>query len=159
MKRKTAGVLTALAALIGAGLLVSAAGPSATEPDFKAMQEQVDRAWCSLDAKNAAAFYDQDPGDIFFDLAPMKYEGWGQYQAGAQKLFLNGAKSVKFTPKGDDRVTRRGDVAWMTRTLRIFAEMKEGKPLDIDCRDTVLWVKRGGKWLIAHEHVSVPLPG
>lgn len=159
MRKKLAWTASALAALALVGSLVMASPRSGKEPDFKALQEQVDRAWCSLDAKNAAPFYDRDPRETFFDVAPLKYQGWAEYQAGAQKLFLDGAKSMKFIPKGDDRVTRIGNVAWMTRTLRIVAEMKEGKPLELDCRDTVLWVRRGDQWRIAHEHVSAPLPG
>ena len=151
--------VSGIAALPIVALLVASAPRSAREPDFKALQAEVDRAWCTLDAKNAAPFYDKAPEDVFFDAAPLKYKGWPEYQAGAQKLFLDGAKSLTFTPAGDDHVTRSGDIAFLTRTLRISAEMKEGKPLDLTCRDTVIWVRRGSKWLIAHEHVSAPLPG
>ncbi len=149
--------VAAIAALAGIALIAASRGNR--EPDFKALQAEVDHAWCTLDAKNAAPFYDKAPDDVFFDAAPLKYRGWPDYQAGAQKLFLDGAKSLAFTPAGDDRVTRSGDIAFLTRTLRISAEMKEGKPLDLNCRDTVIWVRRGSKWLIAHEHVSAPLPG
>src|SRR6266545_593728 len=151
--------LSASAALIITVLLVAASPKSGKEPDFKAMLAEVDKAWCTLDTKNVAPFYAKDAELTFFDIAPLKYQGWSEYQAGAQKLFLDGAKSMKFIPKGDDHITRKGDAAWMTRTLRISAEMKEGKPLELDCRHTVLWVRYGEKWLIAHEHVSVPLPG
>ena len=40
----------------------------------------------------------------------------------------------------------------------LSAAMKQGKPFDFDGRDTVIWEKRGGRWLIVHEHVSAPLP-
>jgi ketosteroid isomerase-like protein len=149
--------IAALSAFTLSALLV-AASPKGKEPDFQAMQAEVDKAWCSLNAKNADPYYAKDPELTFFDLAPMKYKGWGEYLDGAQKIFLDGCKSMKFIPKGDDHIVRKGDVAWLTRTLRISAEMKEGKPLELDCRDTVLWVRYGEKWLIAHEHVSVPLP-
>src|SRR5215471_13422920 len=134
MKSKLAWTAPSLTALALVGSLVLGSPRSGSEPDFRAMQEQVDKAWCSLDSKNAAPFYDQGAQETFFDIAPLKYRGWAEYQAGAQKLFLDGAKSLKFIPTGDDHVTRMGDVAWMTRTLRIVAEMKEGKPLELDCR-------------------------
>jgi ketosteroid isomerase-like protein len=35
--------------------------------------------------------------------------------------------------------------------------MKDGKAMDLDVRHTAIWEKRGGKWLIVHEHVSAPL--
>ena len=149
----------ALAALAVTILLVAAAPKAGKEPDFKAMQAEVDKAWCSLQAKNADPWYARDAQLTFFDVAPLKYNGWAEYRDGAQKLFLDGAKSMKFVSTGDDRVTRKGDVAWLTRTIKLVAEMKDGKTLSLDCRDTVLWVRNGDKWQIAHEHVSVPMPG
>jgi ketosteroid isomerase-like protein len=112
----------------GSGLGLTSTRSAGKEPDFRAMQAEVDRAWCTLRAENVAPYYAKATDNIFFDVAPLKYQGWAEYQAGAQKLFLDGAKSMSFIPKGDDHVTRSGDVAWMTRTLRISAEMKEGKP-------------------------------
>jgi ketosteroid isomerase-like protein len=156
-RKKVAGIGLAVVIVLVAGGGLAATKSAGKEPDFRAMQAEVDKAWCSLRAENAAPFYAKGPDNVFFDATPLKYQGWAEYQAGAQKLFLDGARSMKFIPKGDDRVTRSGDVAWMTRTLRLSADMKEGKPLEIDCRDTVLWIRQGGKWLIAHEHVSVPL--
>ena len=158
MKTKVSGIAGTLVVGIVAGWGLAATKTAAKEPDFRAMQAEVDRAWCTLNAANAAPYYAKEPDKTFFDVAPLKYQGWAEYQAGAQKAFLDGAKSMKFITKGDDRVTRSGDVAWMTRTLHISADMKEGKPLELDCRDTVLWHRQGGKWLIAHEHVSAPLP-
>jgi ketosteroid isomerase-like protein len=154
--RKSA--LAALATLSLAILLVAAA-PKGKEPDFKAMQAEVDKAWCSLDAKKAAPFYAHDAKLAFFDVAPLKYNNWTEYQDGAQKAFLDGAKTMKFIGNGDDQVTRNGDVAWMTRTIKLVADMKDGTTLQIDCRDTVIWERKGDKWLITHEHVSAPLPG
>jgi ketosteroid isomerase-like protein len=30
--------------------------------------------------------------------------------------------------------------------------------MEVDGRHTAIWEKHGGKWLIAHEHLSAPLP-
>lgn len=157
MKGKVAGIGVALVILLAASLGLAAKRSAANEPDFRAMQAEVDKAWCSLRAENAAPFYARGADKLFFDVTPLKYKGWTEYQDGAQKAFLDGAKSMKFVPNGDDHITRSGDIAWMERTLRVSAEMKDGKPLQIDCRDTVIWHRQGGKWLIAHEHVSTPL--
>jgi ketosteroid isomerase-like protein len=152
-------VVSALAALAAAVALVAASPKSAKEPDFKAWQAEVDKAWCSLQAKNADAWYAQDAQRTFFDVAPLKYGNWAEYRDGAQKIFLDGAKNMKFVSTGDDQVTRKGDVAWLTRTIKLVADMKDGKTLQIDCRDTVIWAKTGDRWQIVHEHVSAPLPG
>jgi ketosteroid isomerase-like protein len=31
--------------------------------------------------------------------------------------------------------------------------------MELDARHTAIWERRGGKWLVVHEHISVPLPG
>jgi len=157
MTQRFLGIVSAAGALVVLGALVAASPKASKAPDFGALQAEVDKAWCSLNAKNAAPFYAKDADLTFFDAAPMKYQGWKEYQEGAQKLFLDTCKSMKFIPKGDDHLVRKGDVAWLTRTLRLSAETKEGKPLELDLRDTVVWARYGDKWLIAHEHVSVPL--
>ena len=146
--------------LAGIFSIVSAAAPKASdsEPDFKALHAKVDAAWSSLKAENAAPYYAHDAGLVFYDATPLKYDGWAAYRDGAQKLFLDGATSMTFKVNDDLKVTRRGNIAWTTRTLHLSAAMKEGKPIEIDARDTVIWEKRGGRWLIVHEHVSAPLP-
>ena len=35
---------------------------------------------------------------------------------------------------------------------------KGGGQTEMDGRHTAIWERRGGKWLIVHEHVSAPLP-
>jgi ketosteroid isomerase-like protein len=139
---------------------ISAAAPKAkdSEPDFKALHAKVDAAWESLKAENASPYYAHDAGLAFYDAAPLKYDGWTAYRDGAQKIFLDTATSLKFKVNDDLKVARRGTIAWTTRTLHLSANMKQGKPIELDCRDTVIWENRGGKWLIVHEHVSAPLP-
>jgi ketosteroid isomerase-like protein len=43
-------------------------------------------------------------------------------------------------------------------SLHLSIAFKDGKTEEIDARHTAIWEKRGGKWLIVHEHVSVPMP-
>ena len=77
-----------------------------------------------------------------------------------QKNFFDTATSAKLTPNMNDlRVTRRGDVAWTTLTFHMTIKLKSGGGQEIDARHTAIWERRGGRWLIVHEHVSVPLPG
>jgi ketosteroid isomerase-like protein len=95
----------------------------------------------------------------FFDVAPLKYNGWAEYKRGVQKSIFDQISAGKLTPNDDLKITRRGDVAWMTLTFHLSLTMKTGAAMEIDCRHTAIWVKRRGKWLIVHEHVSAPLPG
>jgi ketosteroid isomerase-like protein len=74
------------------------------------------------------------------------------------KAFTETMSSGKLTPKDDLQVTQRGSIVWTTVTFHLSAKPKAGAPMEIDCRHTAIWEKRGAHWLIVHEHLSAPLP-
>ena len=124
----------------------------------KKLVESYYAAWNTLDADNPASFYAKDAKLVFFDLTPLKYNGWAEYKEGVQKAFFDQISSGKLTPNDDLKITRRGDVAWMTLTFHLSFALKTGTAMEIDCRHTAIWEQLRGKWLIVHEHVSAPIP-
>lgn len=127
------------------------AGPDA------ALMQQVWDAWNTLDPANAAKFYDQSPSDIFFDIAPMQYRGWAEYQAGSKKMLETSFQSV------DCRVAEAmphaaGNWAWSTALVNCATVGKDGSKSPMHFRWTAIWQPKNGKWLIVHEHISTPLP-
>jgi len=102
--------------------------------------------------------YAKDADLIFYDIAPLKYTGWAEYNKGVRNV-LGGFESLKLTPNNDLKVTRRGSIAWTTVTFHLSAKQKGGGQMELDGRHTASWERRGGKWLIVHEHFSAPLPG
>ena len=68
----------------------SAAGPV---PD-KAYLQKIWDGWSTLDPANVEKFYATGP-HVFFDIAPLKYGSWDEYQKGVKEL-LAGYKSAKF---------------------------------------------------------------
>ena len=133
----------------------------AADAEFKKLIENYYTAWSQLNTDTPAKYYAKDADLIFYDIAPMKYHGWKEYHDGVQKYFFDTASSAKLVPNMDDlKVTRRGDVAWTTVTFRLTSTPKAGgQETHLDARHTAIWERRGGHWLIVHEHVSVPLPG
>jgi ketosteroid isomerase-like protein len=139
--------------------------PPAPEPikkqdataEFKPLVEKILAAWMTLDAKNAAPYYAKDAGLTFYDLAPLKYSGWSEYEAGFQKIAA-GMKSMKLALEPDLQATRYGDIAWTSFTVKGEMEPKEGKAMTMDVRISDVFEKRDGQWIIVHEHVSVPIP-
>jgi hemoglobin len=125
--------------------------------DFKAFMQRNLDAWSTLDPANAAPFYAQEANHVFYDIAPLKYSGWGEYSEGAKKL-VGMFSSLKFTLGNDVETHRQGNLAWGTATVRTDLVTKGGAREAMDGRWTVVWEKRGKDWLIVHEHFSVPLP-
>ena len=131
---------------------------TALEAEFKAMIAQYYTAWSTLDPDKAAKYYAKDADIVFYDVAPLKYNSWAEYRAGVIKAFTETMSSGKLTPNDDLKITHRGSIVWTTVTFHLSAKPKAGGAMELDCRHTAIWEKRGGKWLIVHEHVSAPLP-
>ncbi len=129
----------------------SAAGAA---PD-KAYMQKIWDGWSTMDPANVAKFYATGP-HTFFDIAPLKYGSWDEYQAGVKGV-LAGYKSAKFTVNDDAAVHPQGDVMWGTATVKEEMTTKAGKIEMGNFRWTAIWANEDGKWLIVHEHVSVPL--
>jgi ketosteroid isomerase-like protein len=123
-------------------------------PD-KAYLQKIWDGWATLDPANTAQFY--APGQhTFFDIAPLKYDSWDEYQAGMKKVLAD-FKSAKLTVNDDAQLHPAGEYVWGTATVKEDAIMKSGKHEMATFRWTVVFTKQDGKWLIVHEHVSEPL--
>jgi len=129
----------------------ASAGPG---PD-KAHLQKIWDAWSTLDPANAAQYYAQGP-HTFFDLAPLKYSSWDEYQKGVVAVLAN-FKTVKLTVNDDVDMHAAGEYYWGSATVKEDATMKSGKREMGNFRWTFVFAKQDGKWLLVHEHISEPL--
>jgi ketosteroid isomerase-like protein len=160
--------MTTMRMLIPTVVLVLAGGQPPAKAQAEAQEEQVAErlkaqmqtildAWSTMDVSKVAPYYDTDSKLVFYDVAPQKYTGWKEYAEGVQKSF-SGLISMKITLGKDARVHVRGDVAWGTATFREHLLYPESRTESGEARWTVIWEKRGEKWLVVHDHISVPEP-
>lgn len=124
---------------------------------FQGLIKRYYSAWNTLNPDNVSSMYAKDASLIFFDIAPLKYNGWQEYHDTFKKTVGPGFASLILTPNNDVKVTHNGNMALATLTLHLSAKQKDGTALEFDCRHTIVWEKRRGRWLIIHEHVSKPL--
>ena len=157
MKRLSAAVLCLFALTLSAlaqppkVAKKSLAPPS---PD-KAYLQKIWDDWSTLDPANVAQYYATGP-NTFFDIAPLKYNSWDEYQNGV-KAIVAGYKSAHFTLNDDLAVHPHGDLAWATATVKEEMTTKAGKIEMGNFRWTGIFENQDGKWMIVHEHVSAPL--
>ena len=124
----------------------------AAAPD-KAHLQKIWDGWATLDPTNVAQFYASGP-HTFFDIAPLKYSSWDEYQKGVRQVLAD-FQSAKFTVN-DAELHPAGNYVWGTATIKEEMTHKNGKVDTGNFRWTVVFAKQGGKWLVVHEHVSVP---
>ena len=129
----------------------SAAPPA---PD-KAYLQKIWDGWSTLDPANVAKYY-AGGTHVFFDIAPLKYGSWEEYDKGV-KVVLFGYTSAKCAVNDDAVIHSHGDLVWATATISEEMTTKAGKVEMGSFRWTVVFENQNGKWMIVHEHVSEPL--
>lgn len=122
----------------------------------KAYLDKIWHGWATLDAAGQKQYYAQGP-HVFFDIAPLKYGSWDEYQAGVGKVLAD-YKSAKCTINDNVQIHKSGDARWVTATVAFEMTRKSGKIEMGTFRWTAVFERQDGKWLIVHEHVSEPLP-
>ena len=123
-------------------------------PDKAYLQKVLD-GWSALKPAKMKQYYAQDD-HLFFDIAPVKYSNWTEYQAGVTEL-LESYKSLKMTLNDDAQIHHEGNLTWVVATIKEESVSSTNKHEMGTFRWTVVFQKqKDGKWFIVHEHTSVP---
>ncbi len=143
-------------AVAGIALL---AGSGFAADDSQAIRSVITKSYENWSAMNVDAndvFYAADAEAVWFDIAPLKYQSWAAYKAGVKKLF-EGLDRLTIKPNDDMVIHQRGSVAWVVYTYSSEISLKGGRVESGVGRATDVLEKRGGKWIIVHEHASMPV--
>ena len=80
-------VVVLLSALAFAKTKMSGDTAAPVPPDYKAMMQAEYDLWSTMDSAKVAPKFAPDADLIFFDIMPLKYNGWAEYQKGVMKVF------------------------------------------------------------------------
>jgi ketosteroid isomerase-like protein len=149
--------MVGLAVWCAIAIASSASAADRGEEEMRTLIPKIVQAWESLDITKVDPFYATDADLAFFDIAPLKYRDWAEYRTGVQKMFFEPNRSLKFRINDDLRVHHRGRVGWATFTFGADVVNKQGANSHLDGRWTLVLEQRKGRWIVLHEHVSVPL--
>jgi len=93
---------------------------------------------------------------VFDVVPPRQYVGFNAYKKDWQDTLALFDGSVTFV-LSDLAVTTQGSLAYSHSIQHVTGKMKNGDPVDLTVRVTDVYKKIKGKWLVVHEHVSVPV--
>ena len=156
MKRMAVLALVACMTITAFAQKAKAMKASARPGVDKSYLQKIWDGWATLDAAAQKQYYAQGP-HVFFDFAPLKYGSWDEYQSTVSKE-LGGYKAARFTVNDDAQIHKSGEAYWITATVASDMTQKSGKREMATFRWTAVFEKQDGKWLIVHEHVSLPQP-
>ena len=98
--------------------------------------------WATGNPDNQAKFYAQGPGHLYFDIAPLKYNSWDEYQAGVGPV-LKQFSSMKFAVNDDLQIHPMGtNTAWVDSTVNLDATTAQGQNQKMVLRWTAVLEKQ-----------------
>lgn len=130
---------------------------------FRTFLEEYNRTWSPGPTSRfhidvPGAFYLKSDRLFAFDLFPPTegFKGWDAYAEELTSIVKRSSEfSLIFDPE-HFRYARNGDAAWMSATFRATGVATDGFAYETEARQTVVLEKQGNRWLVAHEHISVP---
>jgi uncharacterized protein (TIGR02246 family) len=96
------------------------------------------------------------PDIVTFDIAPpLQYRGADAYRRNWEEWFPTFRGPIGYEMR-DLSITVGDDVAFCSSLNRISGTRTNGEKTDVWVRATVCCRRIDGKWMVTHEHVSVP---
>jgi ketosteroid isomerase-like protein len=155
-KRNAQQVYTILAAAL---CLLPAAGfaGSGDEAQIRALEGRFAAAFNAKDVGAIMKVYVPGESLLVFDVVPPRqYAGADAYRKDWQNFFalFKGPPKFEIT---DLAITAGRTVAFGHSIQHVAGTDTKGQPIDLTVRVTDGYRKINGRWLVAHEHVSVPV--
>ena len=97
------------------------------------------------------------PDVLLFDLAPpLQYAGADAYRTSLQEWFATFSGQVGYEIR-DLQITTSGSIGFSRSLNRISGTRTNGEETNVWVRATVCYRKDNDRWVVVHEHASVPL--
>lgn len=110
----------------------------------------------SGDLDRIMSHYEKSNTLVVFDASrPYEHHGWDAYRKSWQAFFAD-ARNVDRMDLSDVRAHASGDLGYFSARWHAVITLQDGNRMVQDGRLTDILQKQGDKWLIIHEHSSVP---
>jgi uncharacterized protein (TIGR02246 family) len=156
--RKVFGLGAIAFAVVLIGTAFNAGAQSADKTQIQALEDQLAAAIAAKDVDKVMQFY--APGDnlfVFDVIPPRQYVGAAAYRKDFEGFFASAASGPTTNQISDLDVTANGKIAFAHYTSHMVSTDKSGAKTEMVIRTTDCLKKIKGKWLIVHEHNSVPV--
>ena len=157
MKQRKSGAIACAIFVALSALTFGTPARADARGDIKALEDRFVAAFRAKDLDAIMKAYAPGQALVVFDVVPPRqYVGAAAYRKDWQTFLdgLDGPITVELTDLdvGADR-----NLAYSHSVQRVTGTDKQGKKLDMTLRVTDVYQRIRGRWLVIHEHVSVPV--
>ena len=133
-------------------------GPTKDAQEIRALEDRFVAAFKAKDVEAIMKGYAPGAQLTVFDMVPPRqYVGSDAYKKNFQQFFATFPGEVEQFELTDLDVAADGKLGYAHSIQHLVMTGKDGSKVDLTVRVTDCYRKIGGKWLITHEHVSVPV--
>ncbi len=128
---------------------------ASNEAAIRALMDDWATAVHSKDINRIMAYYASNM--VAYDLTPpLQFPSAEAYRKNWETYLPMMGDNINYETR-DVRVAADANVAYSHCLMHFTGTEPDGKPMDVWMRVTDCHQKNGGNWLIAHEHMSVPV--
>ena len=125
--------------------------------EVRRLFEAFNGAWERRDQSFGDRCYAHDSDGVFF-FERRQLRGWPRVDTLYRAMFASASRGEvrsRFTVLG---VRARGDVAWLAANFRLEVIEAKGDTTVDEGRQSVVFERRGGTWVVVHRHTSFQAP-
>ena len=118
-----------------------------------------ERAQAARDKNIERIMQDYDDDVVAFEFgAPLAQRGKEALRHECEQGYAEFPGAVEYEER-DVHVTAKGDLGFSHSLEHIAGTRRDGTRMEMWSRATLCWRRIGGRWLITHQHLSVPMDG
>ena len=150
-------IMTAAIAVMLMGIACTEASATDTQGAIRSLEDSFASAVRAKDLDKIMSLYTVSENLVVFDLVPPRqYTGWKAYKEDWRNFLAQCKNNPTF--EISELETYGGNRFAYSHSIQHFTcTNQQDKKLDLILRVTDGYANFGGQWLIAHEHVSVPV--
>lgn len=142
---------------------VAARGAAQSKADQRSVREvlslfrEFNQAWERRDSAFIDRYYAHDSSGVFF-FERRQLEGWPRVDTLYRTMFANAARGTVRSKYDVLDVGARGPVAWLAANFRLEVVEASGDTTVDEGRQSLVFERRAGRWVVVHRHTSFQAP-
>ena len=141
----------------------AARGAAQSKADQRSAREvlslfrEFNQAWERRDSAFIDRYYAHDSSGVFF-FERRQLEGWPRVDTLYRTMFANAARGTVRSKYDVLDVGARGTVAWLAANFRLEVIAASGDTTVDEGRQSLVFERRAGRWVVVHRHTSFQAP-
>ena len=157
MRRLAGPLLLAILALSWRRVTAQTAADRQSAAEVRALFLQFNQAWERRDSAFIDRFYAHDSAGMFF-FERRQLRGWPRVDSLYRTMFANAARGRVRSRFDVLDVGARGHLAWLAAKFRLEVIEATGDTTVDEGRQSLVFERRDGRWVVVHRHTSFQAP-